>query len=224
MLFFAVGFVESIVAVKIYASKHNYSISPNRELVAMGAANFIGSFFHTYPAFGSLTRSAVGDFLGARSQLFSFISAAIVLVTILALGPIVYYLPRVTMSAIIMIAAYSLIELHDLLFLWKLKAWKEISLLVSTFLITFTLGVDLGIFIGIGISLMLVIAHTSVPHITILGKDSSGSWVDASRDSRADIDPVPYGFLLFSYILLISLLYEDNDGGSRGRRAVLREH
>jgi len=44
------------------------------------------------------------------------------------------------MSAIIMIAAYSLIELHDLLFLWKIKAWKEISLLLATFTITFILG------------------------------------------------------------------------------------
>jgi SulP family sulfate permease len=51
------------------------------------------------------------------------------------------------------------------------------------------LGVDLGIFIGIGISLFMVIAHTSVPHITILGKEVSGSWVDASKDSTVALDP-----------------------------------
>jgi len=187
-----IGFVESIVAVKIYATKHNYSISPNRELVAMGAANLIGSFFHTFPAFGSLTRSAVGDFLGSTSQLFALISALFVLLTILFLGPIMYFLPRVTMSAIIIVAAYSLFEIHDMLFLWRVRAWKELALLVGTFLVTLGLGVDTGIFIGVGISLLLVVAHTTVPHITILGKNSEGKWVDASSDLTAELDPVPH--------------------------------
>ena len=47
-----IGFVETIVAAKIYANRYNYAISPNRELVAMGAANIFGSFFHTFPSFG----------------------------------------------------------------------------------------------------------------------------------------------------------------------------
>ena len=116
-----IGFVETIVAAKIYSTKYNYTISPNRELVALGASLFVGSFFHTFPCFGSLPRSAVGDFLGAKSQIFALISAVLVLLTILFLGPLIYFLPRVTMSAIIMVAAYSLIEFHELVFLWKVK-------------------------------------------------------------------------------------------------------
>jgi MFS superfamily sulfate permease-like transporter len=37
--------VESIIVAKYYASKHGYGVSPNRELVAMGMANIVGSFF-----------------------------------------------------------------------------------------------------------------------------------------------------------------------------------
>jgi MFS superfamily sulfate permease-like transporter len=40
-----IGFVESIVAAKILATKHGYQVSPNRELVALGSVNIIGSFF-----------------------------------------------------------------------------------------------------------------------------------------------------------------------------------
>jgi len=36
---------ESIIVAKYYANKHGYGVSPNRELVAMGMANIIGSFF-----------------------------------------------------------------------------------------------------------------------------------------------------------------------------------
>ncbi|KAH9485682.1 Putative sulfate transporter [Psilocybe cubensis] len=51
-----VGFLDSIVAAKQNAARFGYSISPNRELVALGAANLAGSFIPgTLPAFGSIT-------------------------------------------------------------------------------------------------------------------------------------------------------------------------
>lgn len=185
-----IGFVESIVVVKLYSTKYNYSVSPNRELVAMGTANLFGSFFRTFPAFGSLTRSAVGDFLGSKSQLFALVSGVVVLITILTLGPVIYFLPRVTMSAIIMVAAYSLIDLQEIRLLFRVKAWKEIALLITTFLITFILGVDTGIFVGVGISLLMVVAKTTVPRISILGMDKDGKWVDASKDKTASLSQV----------------------------------
>ena len=52
-----VGFLDSIVAAKQNAGLYGYSISPNRELVALGAGNLVGSFVPgTLPAFGSITR------------------------------------------------------------------------------------------------------------------------------------------------------------------------
>jgi len=52
-----VGFLDSIVAAKQNAARFGHSISPNRELVALGAANLASSFVPgTLPAFGSITR------------------------------------------------------------------------------------------------------------------------------------------------------------------------
>lgn len=52
-----IGFLDSIVAAKQNAARFGYSISPNRELVALGAANLMGSFIPgTLPAYGSITR------------------------------------------------------------------------------------------------------------------------------------------------------------------------
>lgn len=36
-----IGFVETIVAAKIYANKHNYSISPNRYQASLGLLHFL---------------------------------------------------------------------------------------------------------------------------------------------------------------------------------------
>lgn len=51
-----IGFVESVVIAKTYSSKHNYSVSANRELVALGVSNIVGGLFQGIPAFGSVRR------------------------------------------------------------------------------------------------------------------------------------------------------------------------
>lgn len=165
-----VGFVEHIVIAKVYAVKHNYQISPNRELVALGISNLTGSFFHTYPTFGAITRSAVADSLGATSQIFSLVAATIILLTMLFLGPLFYHLPRGAMAAIITTASIGLFELHDLIFLFRIRAWKELAQLIVTFVLTIVLGLELGIFISLGISVFFIIKHTTYPHISILGR------------------------------------------------------
>lgn len=50
-----IGFVESVVIAKTYSSKHNYSVSANRELVALGVANIVSGLFQGIPAFGSVS-------------------------------------------------------------------------------------------------------------------------------------------------------------------------
>lgn len=182
-----VGFIESIVAIKIYAQKKGYQISQNRELVALGAANIIGSFFRIYPTFVSLPRSAMADFLGASTQLYTFVTAFIILLAILFGGPLFYYLPIVAMNSIIIVAATSLFEFHDLLFLIKIRAWADVLLLIVTFVMTLALGVDIGIFVGIAISLVMVVKHTTYPHISLLGKDPNKKWVDVFVDKDTKI-------------------------------------
>jgi Sulfate permease family len=52
-----VGFLDSIVAAKQNGARYGHSISPNRELVALGAANIVASVIPgTLPAYGSITR------------------------------------------------------------------------------------------------------------------------------------------------------------------------
>jgi MFS superfamily sulfate permease-like transporter len=57
-----VGFLDSIVAAKQNSARFGYSISPNRELVALGAANLVASFVPgTLPAYGSITRCVLDN-------------------------------------------------------------------------------------------------------------------------------------------------------------------
>lgn len=79
---------------KIYAAKHNYGVSPNREMVAIGMSNMIGACFGAFPASGSLPRSRVADMAGARTPASNFFAALVGLFGILVLGPLLITLPK----------------------------------------------------------------------------------------------------------------------------------
>lgn len=84
-------------------------------------------------------------------------------------------------------------------FVISLKAWKDLLLFLMTFLLTIILGVDLGIFIALAVSVFLVIRHSSLPHIAVLGRmPKSKSYRDIAQFPQARIIPVHKSTLLFS--------------------------
>jgi len=167
LLISVVGIVESLLVANMYAMKHGYRVSANRELVALGAANLLGSFFRIFPCFISVARSSINNAAGATTQFAGFVAAIIVGFTITVLLPFFKVLPNVVMAAIIVNAALGLIEFHDILFLWKIKAWPDLLLSIATFVITLVFGVELGITGSIILSLFFMIKHITMPHVVI---------------------------------------------------------
>lgn len=170
ILISVIGFVESIVVAKTYASKYGHPVSPNRELVALGMGNIISSFTGAFPGFGSLGRSAVNDATGAKTQLSGFVTATVVLCTIVWLLPYFEFLPTAVCSSIIVMAALKLIELEDLYFIFRLRAWKDLGLLLLTFFCTMFISVEAGTLISVGVSLLLVVKHTTTTRLAIMGQ------------------------------------------------------
>jgi len=183
-----VGFVEATAVSRGLAAKHNYQVSPNRELVAFGCANIVGSFFQTYPCFASIPRTSIQDSAGSRTCLCGFITSCLLLLTILFLTPLFYFLPHVTMAAIIFVAAFGLIEVHEAIFLWKTKSWKELFQFAIAFFSTFLLQVELGILISVGMCIFLVLKHSSTPHVySVLGRmPGSGFFKDVAKNPDAE--------------------------------------
>lgn len=92
------GFFESSVAAKGLGESRSdgvkgMTVSPNREMVALGVANVVGGCFMALPAFGGYGRSKVNASTGARSPMSSIFLSIITLVCILVLLPYLYYLP-----------------------------------------------------------------------------------------------------------------------------------
>ena len=94
------GFLDSIVSAKQNAARFQYSISPNRELVALGVANLAGSFIPgAIPAAGSITKSRISGDVGAKTQMTSLVCSGIVLLATFFLLPWLYYLPKAVLAS-----------------------------------------------------------------------------------------------------------------------------
>ncbi|KAI8072715.1 sulfate transporter family-domain-containing protein [Gongronella butleri] len=173
-----IGFVESIVIAKTYSSRHNYSVSANRELVAMGVANMVSGLMQGIPAFGSVARSKINDRAGARTQMASLMTGVLTLFAIFFLLPLFYYLPKAVLSAIIFVAVLSLLaELpEDLHFIFKVHAWRDLALLTATFLATVMISLEFGTLLAVTLSLLLTIKETSYPRITIMGREKGNHY------------------------------------------------
>lgn len=165
-----VAFMEAFsVAKAIESKKRDYKVRANQELIALGAANFVGSLFQSYPVTGGFSRSAVNDQTGAVTPLSSVISAVIVALILIFLTPLFYFLPKAILASVIMVAVVGLIDLKYTRQLWK-DSKIEFALLMATFLITLNFSMVPGIVSGIALSILYLLYKSAYPHIARLGR------------------------------------------------------
>ena len=165
-----IAFLEAISVAKAVEIKHQeYKVVPNKELIALGMGNLIGSFFQTYPATGGFSRTAVNNQTHAKTPLAAIISAVIVALTLLFLTPLFYHLPKAILGAIIIVAVFGLLDFTVPKQLLKYSK-RDLIILNITLIITATIGIKEGVLVGIILSLGMLIYKSTKPHIAILGK------------------------------------------------------
>ncbi|WP_147124230.1 SulP family inorganic anion transporter [Shimia ponticola] len=164
-----VGFLESVSVAKSLASKRRQKIDANQELIALGAANLGAAFTSGYPVTGGFSRSLVNFTSGAVTPLASIITAVLIGIAVMVLTPLLFFLPKATLAAIIVVAVANLIDIKTLreTFAYDLADFMS---LVATFISVLTLGIELGIVVGAGLSIVLYLWRTSRPHMAVVGR------------------------------------------------------
>lgn len=183
---FLVSFIESLAIAKALEARHgDYRISPNQELIALGLSKMLGALFHSYPTTGSFSRSAVNDELGAKTQMSSLIAVFWVAVTLIFLTPLLYFMPKALLGAVVVVAAYPLVNYKEAARLWRTDRRDFLTLMV-TFVLTLTMGIQDGVLAGVLLSLGIVIYRNSKPHIAVLGRlPGSDNYRNLSRFPEA---------------------------------------
>jgi SulP family sulfate permease len=168
LLISVVGFVESVSVGQTLAAKRRQRIVPDRELVALGASNLGAGFTGGFPVTGGFARSVVNFDAGAQTPAAGIFTAVGILLAALLLTPALYYVPQATLSATIVVAVLSLVDLRILRSTWAYSR-SDFSAVVVTLLVTLTAGVETGLVAGVALSLLLYLYKTSRPHIAEVG-------------------------------------------------------
>ncbi|PIQ60614.1 MAG: sodium-independent anion transporter [Bacteroidetes bacterium CG12_big_fil_rev_8_21_14_0_65_60_17] len=184
-----IQFINTISIGKLFASRFGYRISANREFVAVGLANTIGSLFLAPPSSSSYSRSAVAAASGSVTALSNVMAACVVLVSILLLTPLLTHLPIAAFSAIIIVSVATLIDVRELRFLWRTKRADGLIALI-TFVVTLIVGIQQGILTGIALSILAVVARKSRPNISVLGL-IPGTHTFKELEHDVDARPLP---------------------------------
>ncbi len=174
-----VGFMEAISIAKAMAARTKDHIDPNQELIGQGLGNIAGSFFQSYPASGSFSRSAVNLGAGAKTGMSSVFTGAVVVVTLLFLTPLLHHLPKSVLAAVIIMAVIGLINFRAVKHAWRASKHDGIASIV-TFVATlgFAPHLDQGIMVGAGLAILLYLYRTMSPRVAHLGRYEDGTLRD----------------------------------------------
>ena len=168
LLISIIGFVESVSVGKTLAAKRRQRIDPNQELIALGAANVSSAVSAGFPVTGGFSRSIVNFDAGAQTPGASIMAAVGIGLAALLLTPVLFFLPKATLAATIIVAVTSLLDFQVIKRAWRYSISDFIAV-VTTIVATLLLGVELGVLAGILASLLLHLYKTARPHIAVVG-------------------------------------------------------
>lgn len=164
-----IGFVESISVAQTLAAKRRERIELDQELVALGAANIATSFTGGYPVCGGFSRSIVNYDAGAATPAAGLLTAILILIVALFLTPLLYWLPKVALASIILVAVYPLVNFSTFGESWRYSKADFAAVSITLFL-TLLVGVEIGIAAGVLASILIHLYKTSQPHVAVVGR------------------------------------------------------
>lgn len=191
-----VGFTDNVLTARAIAARKGYRIDPNQELFALGVTNLSAGLSRGFPVSSSASRTAVPASLGSRTQLVSLIAAALVVATVLALGPVLAEIPRAALAAVIVSAAIAIIDVPGYRALWRVSR-QEAFLAVAAALGVIVFDVLVGVLLAVGLSIAVALGRIARPHDAVLGdKPELDGWVEVGAYPGAVTEP---GLLVYRF-------------------------
>ena len=163
-----VAYTDNVVTGRAFAARRREVIDARQEFLALGAANLGAGLFSGFPVSSSGSRTVIGDAVGSRTQLYSLVTAAIVLLTMLFLGPALATFPLAALGALVVFAALRLIDFAELRRIARFRR-SELFLALATAASVLIFDVLYGIAIAVALSILELLKRIARPHDGILG-------------------------------------------------------
>lgn len=171
-------FSGSVLTGQALAARDREDLDADREFIGLAASNVAVSFFGGFPATASDSRSFIAATGGGRSQVVSFVAAALVAVTLLFLTPLFSDVPHAALGGVVLVTAAKLVDARGMRRLWDVRR-TDFVLMGITFAGVVVFGVLNGIVVGVIASLVEVVRRTVQPRTAVLGMvRGSPTWRD----------------------------------------------
>lgn len=169
LLISLISFISSISVAQAMAAKRRQRLNANRELVGLGAANLASALSGGFPVTGGFSRSMVNFEAGALTPMAGVFTAGGIAVAALFLTPLLYYLPKATLAATIIVAVLPLIDLAEMRRVWRFSR-SDFTAMVVTMVGVLAVGIEAGVIAGVASSIALFLWRTSSPHVAVVGQ------------------------------------------------------
>ena len=163
-----VGYTDNVLTGRAFAAKGGYDVDPNQELLALGTANIGAGLFKGFPVSSSGSRTAIAAASGARTQVYSLVALASVVLVLLFLRPVLALFPTAALGALVIYAATRLVDVAGFR---RLARFRRTELMIAIAALVGVLVFDIlyGILVAIGLSVAELLYRVARPHDAIQG-------------------------------------------------------
>ena len=146
----------AVVADGMSGKKHN----PNDELIGQGIGNMIAPLFGGIPATAAIARTAANIKAGGTIPLAAVVHGLFILGSILALTPLLAYIPMASMAALLLVVAWNMSEAKHFIRTVKVAPKDDVIVLILCFVLTVLFDMTIAVAVGIGLAAMLFIRRS----------------------------------------------------------------
>jgi high affinity sulfate transporter 1 len=191
-----VGFSDTMLTARTFAARKGEYIDANAELRALGVCNLGVGMSHGLPVSCSGSRTAIGDLVGSRTQLYSVVALAILLIIMLTAHGVLARFPTAALGALVIFAALRLIDVAEYRRLAKFRR-SELMLALLTAAGVLGLGVLYGVLAAIALSILDLLRRVARPHDSVQGfVPGVAGMHDIDDYPEAQLEP---GLLVYRY-------------------------
>jgi MFS superfamily sulfate permease-like transporter len=191
-----VAFNDNVLTARTFAVRHGQDIDANAELRALGVCNVGTGLMQGFPVSSSGCRTALGDAVGGRSQLYSIVTLAFVVVVMLFGRGVLATFPSAALGALVIYAALRLIDVPEFKRLARFRH-SEVVLALATTVAVLVFGVLYGVLVAIGLSILELLRRMARAHDGVLGfVPGVAGMHDVDDYPQADLVP---GLLVYRY-------------------------
>ncbi|KAG2311839.1 hypothetical protein Bca52824_023396 [Brassica carinata] len=164
-----IALAEGIAIGRSFAVMKNEQTDGNKEMIAFGLMNIIGSFTSCYLTTGPFSKTAVNYNAGTKTPMSNIVMGFCMMLVLLFLAPLFSYTPLVALAAIIMSAMLGLIDYEEMYHLFKVDKFDFLVCMSAFFGVSF-ISMDYGLIISVGFSVLRALLYVARPSTCKLGR------------------------------------------------------